>query len=120
MNIVFYDGDCGLCQRSIRFLVSADRKKQLLFAPLNGEAYKKIYGEIQSPLTTVVFHNTGRTFEKSNAFLEICRLIGGKFTFFYFFKIVPRFIRDFVYDAIAARRKMISCTLLSKDERFLK
>ncbi|MDD4974618.1 MAG: DUF393 domain-containing protein [Bacteriovorax sp.] len=119
MTIVFYDGDCGLCQRSIRFLYKADKKNKILFAPLNGMTYKQIYGDEPSLLTTVKLYHNKKTFEKSSAVLQLCLILGGLYKIFYLFIIVPSFIRDAFYDQIASRRKTFSCVLLKKDERFL-
>jgi predicted DCC family thiol-disulfide oxidoreductase YuxK len=34
--VVFYDGVCGLCDRFLRFLLRRDRRRRILFAPLQG------------------------------------------------------------------------------------
>jgi predicted DCC family thiol-disulfide oxidoreductase YuxK len=119
LTIVFYDGDCGLCQRSIKFLYKADKKKKLFFAPLNGMTYKQIYGAEPTPLTTVKLYYNKKTFEKSLAILKLSLILGGFYKILYFFIIVPAFIRDFIYDQIALKRKAFSCMLLPRDERFL-
>lgn len=119
MTIVFYDGDCGLCQRSIQFLYKADKNKLLLFAPLNGKHYKQVYGDELSRFTTVKLYHDNKTYEKSSAFLELCLILGGFYKVYYVFKIIPAFVRDFIYDLIASRRKSFVCILLPKDERFL-
>jgi predicted DCC family thiol-disulfide oxidoreductase YuxK len=121
-TIVFYDGVCGLCQRSIAYLAKADKKRKLLFAPLNGKTYKSVYGEIPSPLTSLKVYSNEQTFEKSSAVLYLCRLLGGWHIFFLLFYLIPRFVRDFCYDQIATHRKKIMCILipnLKSDERFL-
>ncbi|MGZ3788866.1 MAG: thiol-disulfide oxidoreductase DCC family protein [Bacteriovorax sp.] len=119
MTFVFYDGDCGLCQRSIRFLSWADKSEILRFAPLNGATYKKLYGDRPSSMTSVLVYSNGKTFEKSAAVFELCQRLGGIYLVFLVFKLVPRFIRDALYEWIAARRKSLSCVLLTKDRRFL-
>jgi len=117
-TVVFYDGDCGLCQRSIAFLYQADKKHKLLFAPLNGEAYKSLFKE-PANMDTVRVYSKGRTFEKSRAFIELGSLLGGFYRALFLLKIIPAFIRDFVYDEVAKRRKSFTCLWLPKDERFL-
>ena len=116
--IVFYDGDCGLCQRSIRFLLAADKKKALKFAPLNGETYRHYY-QTPSTLTTVLLYKDGITFQKSSAVFELGSLLGGIYKFSYLLKSVPEKFRDWVYDRIAARRKAFVCILMTPDPRFL-
>ena len=55
--VVLYDGECGLCHRSVKFLLARDRK-QLWYAPLQGETAQKlraIHPEIPATLETVTF-----------------------------------------------------------------
>ncbi len=118
-KVVFYDGDCGLCQRSVRALVSLDSKKELLFAPLNGETYKTEVGG-ESDMSTVVFLSDGKLFYKSDAVIEIGRRLGGVKSLLLLLKLIPRFIRDTVYNFIARNRKKVSCIILPRDQRFLK
>lgn len=120
MNIVFYDGDCGLCQRSVRFIMKADLKKKLFFAPLNGETFMSIYGERLNELSTVLFYTENKTFKKSDAVFEIAKILGGIYRFILLFKLIPRALRDFVYEQIAKRRSSVSCIFISRDDRFLK
>lgn len=117
-TIVFYDGDCGLCQRSIAWLYQADKKHRLLFAPLNGATYKTIYSQ-PAQMDTVRVFSKGVTWEKSRAFLELGPLLGGFYYGLVVFRLIPAFVRDAVYDEIAKRRKAFSCLYLPKDERFL-
>ncbi|MDO9180830.1 MAG: DCC1-like thiol-disulfide oxidoreductase family protein [Bacteriovorax sp.] len=119
MAIVFYDGECGLCQRSIQFLYKADKKKQLFFAPLNGMTYRQIYGEIPAAMTSVKLYLDGESFEKSSAVIKLCALLGWPSKIFTLLSIFPKFLRDFFYDQVALQRKRLSCLLLIKDERFL-
>jgi predicted DCC family thiol-disulfide oxidoreductase YuxK len=119
LNIIFYDGDCGLCQRSIRFVYKADTKNIFHYAPLNGQTYNKIYGNVKDPLTTIKFFHNQITYQKSLAVFEILKLLGGKYKILLIFKIIPIFICDYVYDKIANRRKLITCILLTKNNQFL-
>ena len=35
-HLVFYDGKCGLCDHAVQFLLKVDKRKQFVFAPLQG------------------------------------------------------------------------------------
>lgn len=119
-HIIFYDGDCGLCQRSIAYLAQNDVKKKLLFAPLNGETYRQVFQNEPADLKTVMFYTDSKTKIKSDAILSALYFIGGYNKLFIIAKIIPSFIRDRVYDFIANHRKKITCIILTRDERFLK
>lgn len=118
-KIVFYDGHCGLCQRSITFLFKIDRKKELLFAPLNGETYK-LFFKGASNMSTVVFYNQEKISVKSEAIIEVCKSLGGIKKMAVLLRIFPLKFRDWIYDLIADQRRKVSCIILPKDERFLK
>jgi predicted DCC family thiol-disulfide oxidoreductase YuxK len=57
-HILFYDGDCGLCTRSVRFFLKVDQAKCLHYAPLQGDTAKTYLPEHlrdTSCLSTVVY-----------------------------------------------------------------
>ena len=117
-KIVFYDGDCGLCQRSISFLAKIDKKKELIFAPLNGDTYN-LYFQKSSNLSTVVFYHQQAISVKSEAIIEVFKSLGGLKKMALLLRIFPLKFRDMIYDLIADRRKNVLCIILKKDERFL-
>ena len=117
--IVFYDGECGLCQRSISFLSWADKKHNLSFAPLNGETYQHNIGATPADLTTLLFFSNGNVFKKSDAIINIGNQLGGIYQIINVLKIIPKNVRNHMYDFVANRRQHITCSLLHKDERFL-
>ena len=65
--LVLYDGECGLCDRSVQFLLRHDKKGVLTYAPLQGEAARPFVGEKPAldtmmlvMLTTEISAGTGR------------------------------------------------------------
>lgn len=118
LKIIFYDGDCGLCQRSVIFLARVDKRKTLLFAPLNGMTYQAHFVEAASK-ETVLYFADGNLFTKSSAIIECLSGLGGVFKAAAFLKIVPPTLRDRIYDWAATHRRKVSCPILKKDERFL-
>jgi predicted DCC family thiol-disulfide oxidoreductase YuxK len=119
-KIIFYDGECGLCQRSISFLARADKRKIISYAPINGKTYLQVYNERDHSLSTVRFLNNGNTFEKGDALIEILSQLSPRFWLLSaLLKCFPSRVRDRIYDLIANQRNKVSCTLMTKDERFL-
>jgi predicted DCC family thiol-disulfide oxidoreductase YuxK len=45
-HVVFYDGVCGLCDRSVQFLLARDRERVLHFAPLQGSTAAAVLGRL--------------------------------------------------------------------------
>ncbi|MBM3989194.1 MAG: DUF393 domain-containing protein, partial [Planctomycetes bacterium] len=68
---VFYDGTCGLCQRSVRFVLSEDRSTEpLAFAPLGGECFAREFPDAEAlglPDSVLVRTADGRTLVRSRA-----------------------------------------------------
>jgi predicted DCC family thiol-disulfide oxidoreductase YuxK len=120
LKIVFFDGGCGLCQRSISFLAEADKEKQLRFAPINGETYLSIYKKPDHNTTTLRFYLKGATYEKSDAFIKIGSHLGGGYKLLSIILLIaPKFLRDKIYDFVANERTKIKCVIIDRDDRFL-
>ncbi len=117
-KFVFYDGECGLCQRSISIISKWDKDHQIAFAPLNGETYKSFF-PVASDMSTVVYYSGGELFTKSDAIIKIGTELGGLKSALALLSIIPQFIRDAAYNYIAVNRKKVSCIILTRDERFL-
>ena len=117
-TILFYDGECGLCQRSVRVLARLDVHHKLFFAPLNGKTYG-LLGLKPSSMDTVIFYKDHHRFEKSDAIIECLFYLSQFYFFVRLFKLIPRKWRDICYDLVAKNRHHISCQLFVKDHRFL-
>ncbi len=105
--VVLFDGVCNLCNGSVLFIIKRDAQSKLKFASLQSEygaEQMKRFNLPPSALNSVLLIKNGRLFQKSNAALEIARMLDGMWPWMYAFKIVPIFIRDFVYDWIAKNR----------------
>ena len=129
--VLLYDGDCGLCARSVQFVLShecPERRAALRFAPLQGAYGAKLrvrHPEIASIDSVAWYEPTGghpsRVRVRSDAALATMTHLGGAWRAFSAIAIfVPRPIRDAVYDAIARRRFRLvaqSCLLPSAQDR---
>ena len=104
--IVLFDGLCNLCNGSVQFIIRHDKKNKFVFASLQSEVAKKLLNEIQFPssLETIVLIKGHKHFEKSDAVLEIAKNLSGLWPMIYGFKIIPRFLRDVLYNWIAKNR----------------
>ena len=106
--IVFFDGQCGLCSRSVRFLAHADQHDRLLFAPLQGELAKQHQLEQYASATdgsmVLIRSSDGQKFFRSDSVLELCRALRGIFLLGLCAKILPHRLRDAMYRLIAKNR----------------
>ena len=111
-DILFYDGHCGLCHRSVKFVLRHDRDGvKFLFAPLQGSTFiEKIPADRRAvlPDSLVVLTSQGDLFMRSDAFLHVCRRLGGEGRVLAaMLAIVPRTVRDAVYNSVARTRYRI-------------
>lgn len=105
--VILFDGVCNLCNGSVIFIIKRDTQSKLKFASLQSEygiQQMRRFNLSTSVLNSVLLIKEGRLFQKSNAALEIASMLDGIWPLLYVFKIVPRFIRDVIYDGIAKNR----------------
>lgn len=105
-RVVYFDGECGLCDRIVRWLLRFDRKRQLAFAPLDGQtAARKLAPFYVRDKRTLVYQNARGIFLRSAAVVEILKDLGGAAGLMgRGLWIVPRPLRDGVYNVVAAQR----------------
>jgi predicted DCC family thiol-disulfide oxidoreductase YuxK len=107
INVVFYDGACGLCSRFVQFILKNDKFHVFKFAPLQGTTFQKLntqYSFVAAVDTVILIYNN-RVYYKSSAALKIISHLKGPIKVLSVLVIIPAFIRDFVYDFVAKNRK---------------
>lgn len=128
-HIVLFDGVCNLCNSSVQFIIRHDSKKQFYFASLQsetGEILLKKHVIDPTQTDSVIYIYKGKAYTRSTAALRIASQLDGPVKLLTVFRIVPRFIRNAVYDWIAANRyrwfgKREHCMIPTKEHlsRFL-
>lgn len=106
-SIILFDGICNLCNSSVNFIIKNDAKEHFLFASLQSDAAKEILLHLPSNnlnLNSIVLIENGNFYEKSTAALRISKHLNGGYKALYAFIIVPKLIRDWVYNLIAKNR----------------
>ena len=110
--LVLYDGVCGLCSRSVRFLIKRDRERVLRFAPLQGEtaaALRARHSEIPTALDTIAFVERNATGERvwlrSAGVFRALRELSAPWRWLAALRfLAPAAIWDVAYRAFARRR----------------
>ncbi len=101
--LLLYDGLCALCNGWVRFLLRVDRGGPLRFAALasaTGDRIRTAHPELTG-VDSLVFVEGERAAVRSTAVLRIFRYLGGPWRLFLIGWIVPREIRDSLYDVVA-------------------
>ncbi|MFT4551685.1 MAG: putative DCC family thiol-disulfide oxidoreductase YuxK [Chlamydiales bacterium] len=111
-HLVFYDGNCPLCNIVVRFLLKVDKEACFFFAPLEGETAileLKDTPDLISDLDTMVFLENYETPDqilhlKGKAALRIAWHLGGVWKMIGWLSFIPSFPFDIVYRLIAKNR----------------
>jgi predicted DCC family thiol-disulfide oxidoreductase YuxK len=110
--VLFFDGDCAFCSRSVRRVVAFDKHRRISFSPLQGKLAAEMNFSKHAAATggTMIFlrESDGKIFKKSDALVELARALGGGWRVMTFARFIPRFLRDWVYDRIANNRQRFS------------
>lgn len=104
-NLVLFDGECGLCDRVVQWLLRHDKNGILTYAPLQGETAKPY---VQG-LDTMVFverqeDGTVKVFARSRGVFRILQKLGGGWRVVAWLRVLPRFLTDAGYRFIARNR----------------
>ncbi|MGO9229110.1 MAG: thiol-disulfide oxidoreductase DCC family protein [Bryobacteraceae bacterium] len=111
-EIIFYDGHCGLCHRAVEVVLKHDPSGMAFqFAPLQGETFlARIPVDRRSglPDSMVVQADDASLFMRSDACIHVLRRLGGGWrTMAALVAVIPRPLRDALYDFIARMRYRI-------------
>lgn len=124
-RILFYDGDCGFCNRSVQLVLNHATHGSIHFAPLQSPFATSFFQEKGFPLpdlSTVYFWDGKNLSNRSTAALKIARHLKWYFQLTRIGWLLPRFIRDGIYNWIAKRRMSLAnaqCLLPTAEQREL-
>ncbi|MBX2927490.1 MAG: thiol-disulfide oxidoreductase DCC family protein [Saprospiraceae bacterium] len=105
--ILLFDGECNLCNGTVQFILRRDPAGRFRFASLQSDAGRELllrHGLDTESISTVVLIADDKAYTRSDAGLGIARRLGGLWPVLYAGMIVPRFIRDRIYNFIARNR----------------
>lgn len=118
--VLLFDGVCNLCNGAVQFIIRRDRRAIIRFAPLQWEGLSHwlqtnnvetsvISSILSSRLSsdapdTVMLVDKGKVYVKSDAALHVARYLDGGWPMLGLMGLVPRSIRNFLYDLIARNR----------------
>ena len=106
-KIILFDGICNLCSSSVQFVIKRDAKNRFLFASLQsaaGQGYLRRFGLPADSFHSFVLVEDDKCYTRSTAALRVARFLTGAWPLLYACIIIPRFIRDAIYNVIARNR----------------
>lgn len=106
-TLVIFDGVCNLCVGSVRFILSHEARPELRFVPLQSGTGSRMLASLGFDPTdarTFVLVERGTAYVRSAAALRVARFLRWPWRALAALRIVPRPLRDWMYDRIAASR----------------
>ncbi len=104
--VILFDGVCNLCTGSVQFILKRDKEKKFLFASLQSSYGQELLKKFHLPTDTFnsfILSQDNKIFTRSTAALKMFQQLKG-WRWVKIFWIVPKFIRDGVYNVIAKNR----------------
>lgn len=105
--LVLFDGYCKLCNASVQFLQARQRSNALEYTSLRSELGQRILkgcGISATEFDTLVLYEHGRCYLRSTAALRLTRYLRFPWPALYALLLLPKFVRDPVYNLIAHNR----------------
>lgn len=122
MSILFYDGGCGLCNRSVKFILDHEIDSSgLKFASLNEKNTQELFEEKSWPeieMNTIYVYHKGELFSKSKGAFILAKYLRKPYSWIAVFRILPTFITDLGYDFVAKRRHKMQFDTCTFDSSF--
>ena len=106
-DVIVFDGLCNLCARSVKFILDHEAGPVLRFTSLQSPAGTRLLLELGFDPTdakTFVLIADGSAYAKSDAAIRVARYLSGAWKLISAIKIIPRPVRDWLYDVVAQNR----------------
>jgi predicted DCC family thiol-disulfide oxidoreductase YuxK len=104
--VLVFDGLCELCDGAVTFVVAHERGPTLRFSPLGSAFAARLLAShpAVAQLDSVLLVEEGKVYARSEAALRVVRHLRWPWRGLTLLRVVPRCLRDALYDAVAARR----------------
>ena len=104
--IILFDGVCNLCNKSVQFILKRDKDQKFLFASLQSLYGQKLLQKFNLPadnFNSFILYQDEKIYSSSTGALKMFSQLNG-WRWMKIFWVVPKFIRDAVYNLIAKNR----------------
>ena len=105
--IVLFDGVCNLCNSAVQFIIRHDKKNIFMFTSLQSDAGQKLLAQYNLPLNELnsfILIENNKAYTRSSGALRVVKKLKGLWPLLYGLMIVPKFIRDGVYNWVGRNR----------------
>jgi len=124
-SIIFFDGICTLCNKTVLFILKHETNKLIYFSSLQSKFAQDIFSKKSiniEEFNSIIFIENNCIYYKSQAVFRISKNLKFPFNLLKYFRFLPVFITDFIYDIIAENRyrifgKIEQCQLLTESDK---
>lgn len=105
--VVVFDGHCRICNAWVNFLLARDKHQRFRFAAVQtttGHRLLEQAGFSALDPETMLFVDRGRIYSHTDAILRVLWQLGSGWRLTVLLRLIPRFLRDPLYIAVARRR----------------
>ncbi|GEP46079.1 thiol-disulfide oxidoreductase DCC family protein [Brevifollis gellanilyticus] len=106
-HLLLFDGVCNLCDQTVQWVLAHDRRGIVKFCSIQSELGSKLYrerGYDPAEPHSMVLITPEASYVKSDAALQLVKLMGGPLSLLSWARIIPRLVRDPAYSFIAKNR----------------
>lgn len=106
--ILFFDGECTLCNQSVLWILRHEQRNHLRFASLSSQVAQDLLHDTPCAEHTdsiVLWEPDGTVYAASDAALRLVRLLSPWWRPLHLLALVPRIIREPAYRVVARNRK---------------
>lgn len=124
-HLLFYDGNCGLCDHAVQFVMQRDKRGLFAFAPLQGETAKTYFKRLPDEDSLILIEDFRSPNPKKFLFgkgaFRILWLLGGSWSLLGVMNFLPASLYDWGYRLVAKNRHRIfpkdSCKLPASQDK---
>lgn len=105
--LVIFDGYCGLCSRSVQFILRQDKAGEFRFLQAQsalGTTIYQHYGLATDNYETLILLVDGKLYTGSDAVLSVLARLGAPWSYLRLARILPLPLRDWLYRLVASHR----------------
>ena len=122
--IIFFDGECVMCNRFVDIMLYLDPQATIKMAPLQGETARQYLPPLPENRKewTIYYLDDSGLYSRSEAFVQICRTLNHWLSTLSIIALLPLSVRDGVYNVIARNRYSLlgrkpACRIPSPEEQ---
>ena len=107
-NIIYYDGECGLCHMAVKFILKVDSKNKFYFSPLSN------FDNKLKNIDSIILKSGDKVFYESQAIIMVFENIDNNWNYLAkVLKLIPINVLDTAYRWVSRNRAKISVKKVS-------